>query len=231
MTMEPREGSSSPTPDSNEAAPANAMSPTPPPAETDPASLRPPAAVPPPTGATTPPPAYAPPPAAPPPSVAWERPEAIAGPAPGIEFAPHGARLVAYIVDGIIIGIVVSAIAIIGSIVIFAGATYEGNRLTSVSPASALIGSIILFVSVLVGILYFPYFWSHGGSTLGMRPFNLRVVRDSDGGAIGWGTAFLRLIGLWVAGLVFYLGYIWIFIDKRRRGWQDLIAGTVMIKR
>ena len=63
-----------------------------------------------------------------------------------------------------------------------------------------------------------------------MRPFNLRVVRDSDGGSIGWGTAFLRLIGLWVAGVVFYIGYIWIFIDKRRRGWQDLIAGTVMIK-
>jgi uncharacterized RDD family membrane protein YckC len=82
----------------------------------------------------------------------------------------------------------------------------------------------------VIGLLYFPYFWANGGRTLGMRPFNLRVVRDSDGGPIGWGTAILRLIGLWVAGAVFYLGYIWIFIDKRRRGWQDLIAGTVVIK-
>jgi len=162
--------------------------------------------------------------------VGWERPETSAGPAPGVEFAPHGARLVAYIFDGIIIGIMVSVIAIIGAIVIALGSTYEGNRVVSVSAPAAFIGSIILFVSVLAGILYFPYFWSHGGRTLGMRPFNLRVVRDSDGGPIGWGTAFLRLIGLWVAGLVFYLGYIWIFIDKRRRGWQDLIAGTVMIK-
>ena len=29
---------------------------------------------------------------------------------------------------------------------------------------------------------------------------------------------------------VFYLGYIWIFIDKRKRGWFDLIAGTVVVK-
>jgi uncharacterized RDD family membrane protein YckC len=63
-----------------------------------------------------------------------------------------------------------------------------------------------------------------------MRPFGLRVVRDADGSRIGWGTALLRLIGLWVAAAVFYLGFIWIFIDKRRRGWQDLIAGTVVVK-
>jgi uncharacterized RDD family membrane protein YckC len=45
-----------------------------------------------------------------------------------------------------------------------------------------------------------------------------------------WGTGILRLIGLAVAGAVFYIGFIWIFIDKRRRGWQDLIAGTIVVK-
>jgi len=30
---------------------------------------------------------------------------------------------------------------------------------------------------------------------------------------------------------VVYLGYVWIFIDARRRGWHDLIAGTVVIER
>ena len=63
-----------------------------------------------------------------------------------------------------------------------------------------------------------------------MRPFRLRVVRDRDGSAFGWGTALLRLVGLYVASAVFYLGFIWIFIDKRRRGWHDLIAGTVVVK-
>ena len=166
----------------------------------------------------------------PPPTVSWESPEIAAGPAPGIEYAPHGGRLVAYIIDGIIIGIVVSLLAIIGAAVFFAGSTVEGNRVVDVSPIAAVIGGIIFVIAFLVGLLYFPYFWVKGGATLGMRPFDLRVVRDRDGGPINWGTAILRLIGLWIAGAVFYIGFIWIFIDKRRRGWQDLIAGTLVVK-
>jgi len=38
-----------------------------------------------------------------------------------------------------------------------------------------------------------------------------------------------RRIGFWVSHLVFYLGFIWIFVDKRRRGWMDLIGGTVVV--
>jgi uncharacterized RDD family membrane protein YckC len=56
-------------------------------------------------------------------------------------------------------------------------------------------------------------------------------VRDRDGGRIGWKTSSLRLLGLYVACSVFYLGLVWIFIDKRRRGWHDLIASTVVIQR
>jgi uncharacterized RDD family membrane protein YckC len=227
MSMEPPPGSTppedtpSPNPETPDVPPVAATPPASPPMATSPQ--------PPPTAAPPPPPA-----AAPPPAVAWESPEIVGGPAPGVEFAPHGARLVAYILDVIIIGIVVSVIALIGVAVFFSGATIEteGNRVTSftASGPGVAIGTILFVVAGVIGLLYFPYFWANGGRTLGMRPFNLRVVRDSDGGRIGWGTAILRLIGLWVAGFVFYLGYIWIFIDKRRRGWQDLIAGTVVIK-
>jgi uncharacterized RDD family membrane protein YckC len=87
-----------------------------------------------------------------------------------------------------------------------------------------------MVVGTLVSFLYFPFFWARGGQTPGMRVFRLRVVRDADGGPIGWGPAILRLIGFWVSSAVFYLGFIWIFIDKRRRGWHDLIAGTVVIE-
>ena len=58
----------------------------------------------------------------------------------------------------------------------------------------------------------------------------IKVVRDVDGGPVSMGSAILRLLGYWISGLVFYLGFIWIFIDKRKRGWFDLIAGTVVVK-
>ncbi len=63
-----------------------------------------------------------------------------------------------------------------------------------------------------------------------MKMMKIKVVRDREGGPLSWGTAILRMIGYWVSGAVFYLGYIWIFIDKWKRGWHDLIAGTVVVK-
>ena len=169
--------------------------------------------------------------ATPPPAVSWQSPEPQEGPAPGVEFAPHGGRLVAYIIDGIIIGIVVTLICLVGAGVLYSGATMEGNRLVSVTTPAAVISAVIFVIAGVIGLLYFPFFWQRSGQTPGMRPFDLFVVRDTDGSSIGWGTALVRLIGLWIAGAVFYLGFIWIFIDKRRRGWQDLIAGTIVVKR
>jgi uncharacterized RDD family membrane protein YckC len=169
------------------------------------------------------------------PPVSWETPSTTTGPAPGTEFAPHGARLVAYILDGLIITIVVALLVIVAFIVIGAGLTVD--RVTnevdasSVSTVQWLIFAVLCVLALLISLFYFPFFWARGGQTLGMRPFHLWVVRDRDGSRIGWGAALLRLLGLYVASAVFYLGFIWIFIDKRRRGWQDLIAGTVVIKR
>lgn len=163
-----------------------------------------------------------------PPTGSWERPEPLGGPAPGVEFAPYGARLVAAILDWIIIGVVVSLLIIVGYILVGSGATIEGNRITLVDPDARYFPFI--FIATFIALLYFPFFWGRGGQTPGMKPFGLRVVRDRDGGPVDWRSALLRLVGLWVATAVMYIGFIWIFIDKRRRGWQDLIAGTVVIK-
>ena len=175
-----------------------------------------------PTEPTQPVPASEPPPMTsepPPPATAWTPPEPTPGPAAGVDFADPGARLIAYIIDIVITFAIVVVLIIIGGILV----------------ATVPILSIIPFLAVvIIPLIYFPYFWSREGSrngqTPGMQQMGIRVVRDSDGGPITVGPAILRLIGYWVSGFVFYLGYIWIFIDKRRRGWHDLIAGTVVVK-
>ena len=148
------------------------------------------------------------------PSGSWQAPDPDAGPAPGVQFASPGARLVGYIVDIFIQFMVVVVLGILSTIlaVIF-------------WPLAVITALLIIAVS----ILYFPYFWVQSGQTPGMSLMKIKVVRDDDGGPITWGPAILRWIGFWVSTFVFYIGFIWIFVDKRRRGWMDLLAGTVVV--
>jgi uncharacterized RDD family membrane protein YckC len=190
-------------------------------------------------GASAPPPPQPqsswPPPQQTPPS--WAPPPLEPGPAPGVRFASHGPRLLAYIIDGLIVGVVLIAVIVLLSILVFGGSWMAGLRnedFQNMSPAA--VGTIVSFVLLvtslsLASFLYFPFFWARSGQTPGMKLFGLYVVRDTDGGKISGGQAILRLFGYWVSAFVFYLGFIWILIDARRRGWHDLIAGTVVVER
>ncbi len=168
------------------------------------------------------------------PIVYWEAPKEEAGPAPGVKFAGHGPRLVAYIIDTLIVGVAYVIFFFVAAAVLVAvsgpGDFNNGIPRGRAAGAIALFGLLFL-VTFLIALAYFPFFWARSGQTPGMRPFGLYVVRDSDGGKISSGQAILRMIGLWVAALPLYLGFIWVFIDVRRRGWHDLIAGTVVIER
>ena len=150
----------------------------------------------------------------------WQMPPETPGPMPGVQFAPHGERLIAYIIDAIVVTVITMVLLVIAAL----AWAVIGNS------AGITVFFFGLLAVILVSLAYFPWFWARGGQTPGMRPFGLRVVRDSDGGPIGGAQAIVRLIGLWVNAIAFYIGYIWIFIDDRRRGWHDLIAGTVVIK-
>ncbi len=171
----------------------------------------------PPTIEPTPPAAEpTPPTAAPtPPAVGWTAPEPTPGPAPGVEFADPGPRLIGYIIDILINAGIVIALVVVGVV------------LAAVLPILAILPFLGV---VIIPFIYFPYFWAKDGQTPGMKQMGIKVVRDVDGGPLSAGQAILRLIGYWISGFVFYLGYIWILIDKRRRGWFDLIAGTVVVK-
>ena len=146
----------------------------------------------------------------------WEGPPSETGPAPGVEFASPGSRLGGYVID---------IFAIAGGVLTFA---FAGVILGALG--LDIITTLVIFASLLIPIVYFPYFWKTSGQTVGAKMMGLKVVRDKDGGPLTWGAAILRLIGYAISGAVFYIGFIWVLIDKRKRGWFDLIAGTVVIK-
>jgi uncharacterized RDD family membrane protein YckC len=86
-------------------------------------------------------------------------------------------------------------------------------------------------LNLLIGLAYFAYFWSAqgGGQTLGMRLFNLKVIR-TDGSALTLTQALIRCVGLFVSFICFAIGVIWVAFDAGKQGWHDKIAGTYVVR-
>lgn len=130
--------------------------------------------------------------------------------------APAGflVRTVAWLIDWLfLLGIDAVAGSLLGAV--------------SARPPEGTIGATIL--PMLTGFVYFGYFFSTSGQTPGKRLLNLRVVRQ-DGKPLNWATGALRYIGYLLSGWTFFLGYLLIALDPRRRGLHDLIARTSVIQ-
>lgn len=78
---------------------------------------------------------------------------------------------------------------------------------------------------LLIGFLFYGWFWTHGGQTLGMRAWRLRLVR-ADGGPITWRIAALRFGSALLALAPLGLGLWWVLFDKDKRAWHDRLSGT-----
>ncbi|MES0872477.1 RDD family protein [Sinimarinibacterium thermocellulolyticum] len=108
----------------------------------------------------------------------------------------------------------------------------------------------------LVGLGFFGWSWTHGGQTLGMRSWRLRVQR-SDGAPLRWLDAALRyavMLLCWgvaltpallqvpqlasrphaatiraAALIALAMGLLWTLLDARRRAPQDRLSGTELV--
>jgi uncharacterized RDD family membrane protein YckC len=87
------------------------------------------------------------------------------------------------------------------------------------------------FQSCVLGIAmaFFCGFWVHGGQTVGMRAWQIRVVRD-QGGALTWTRAALRFAAGLVSTLPAGLGLWWSVFDRDKRGWHDRWTGTRVVR-
>ncbi|HEV3095531.1 MAG TPA: RDD family protein [Candidatus Dormibacteraeota bacterium] len=120
-------------------------------------------------------------------------------------------RVVAFIIDSIIVGVVNAIVAAIL------------NQSTTGRTG----------IQTLLGIIYFTYFWSASspwpGQTVGDKLLSLRVIR-TDGSDLSIVQAFVRYVGLFISFIVIFIGVIWVAFDPNKQGWHDKIAGTYVVK-
>lgn len=89
-----------------------------------------------------------------------------------------------------------------------------------------------LYAAVLFStwFLYLGWCWRHGGMTLGMRAWKVRV-ESLRGESPGWGACLLRFAVSLLSAAAAGLGFLWSLFDPQRRCWHDIASGTRLLRR
>lgn len=91
-----------------------------------------------------------------------------------------------------------------------------------------LVGVLLASGWLLVVMTYFVLFWSAAGQTPGMRLLGVRVLGPGRRPP-SIGRSLVRLVGLWLAIVPMFAGFIPVLFTERRRGLPDFLAGTVVL--
>ena len=81
----------------------------------------------------------------------------------------------------------------------------------------------------LICFSFYAWFWLHGGQTLGMRAWRLRLQRF-DGRAITIWQALLRFMVAIPSLAMGGLGLLWMLVDKDRLAVHDRISESTIVR-
>ena len=143
-------------------------------------------------------------------------------------YGNFGERLVAVIIDGIIINIAKYLILF----VIGDDGMAAANALGEDSGVMALMGGMTaLFVGVFLTVTYYAYLESsEKQATFGKQAMGL-VVTDLDGNRISFLNAVGRYFSKFLSTIILGIGYIMQAFDSKGQALHDKIAGTLVYKK
>jgi uncharacterized RDD family membrane protein YckC len=105
----------------------------------------------------------------------------------------------------------------------------KGNAITAEHDFYFAFRVIILSSLIFASFLFFGWFWTHKGQTLGMKTWHVRLI-STDGSPIDWEKVSIRYITAIISWSVFGLGFLWALVDKDKRAWHDIFSATKLIQ-
>ncbi|MEK7214095.1 MAG: RDD family protein, partial [Chloroflexota bacterium] len=157
------------------------------------------------------------------------------------EYSGFGVRLIAWLIDGLLLGVAMGVvmtpllIGLIGGLTAVASRSVtEGGDLDDAEIAAMVLAAtgaifLIAVLAFVVQVLYLVLFTGLKGQTPGKMFMGIKVV-DEQGGVPGIGRAIMReVIGKFLSGLLFDLGFLWAAWDPQRQTWHDKIATTWVV--
>lgn len=138
--------------------------------------------------------------------------------ADNLEYAGFWVRVGAMLIDTLLL--VVITTPLLGWIY---GWGYFGDGLWLHGPADLVINWIAPAVATIV-------FWLTLQATPGKMMLSLRVVDAESGETLSVGQAVARYVCYILSALPLCLGFIWVGYDRRKQGWHDKLARTVVVR-
>ena len=95
----------------------------------------------------------------------------------------------------------------------------------------SLSGMPAFFISYLLPAIAVLVFWTTKHATPGKMAIGAKIVDANTGHAPTLNQHFVRYIGYFVSIFPLCLGLLWIGFDRKKQGWHDKLAGTVVVRR
>lgn len=134
----------------------------------------------------------------------------------GVRYVGFWARSFASVVDSVIVLFALVPAALLLELL--------GLGVGKDDPGSALL------IQLLIGAIVLA-FWMTRMATPGKMILDAVIVDAATLQKPSWRQYLARYLGYFVAFLPFGLGLLWVAFDRRKQGWHDKIAGTVVIRR
>jgi uncharacterized RDD family membrane protein YckC len=145
----------------------------------------------------------------------------VAGPAPGLAYAGFWGRVLAQVIDSVIL----IAVLLIGTRLFVTRYIDDfGNTLDYA-------GRWWWVADGVISLLYFPVTWVVMGETPGHRALRMEVRRVDNGERITAGTAAVRYLGWLISSLLFGIPFLIAAFDSRKQALHDRMANTVVVRR
>jgi len=77
--------------------------------------------------------------------------------------------------------------------------------------------------------VYFVWQWRHGGQTLAMKTWRIRLV-TRDGARLTWSRALSRFLLALAGTLLLGAGFLWALVDRDGLFLHDRLAGTKIVR-
>jgi len=87
------------------------------------------------------------------------------------------------------------------------------------------------WISALVPAVFIIGFWMTKGATPGKMVIGARIVCARTGGKPSLPQFLIRYMAYSISTAVLLLGWLWVGFDRRKQGWHDKLAGTVVVRR